>query len=698
MSDQTYTLTETDKDAIRGAYKLLSEKLPGFRSRRSQQHMVGISSRALGNQGGCAVIEAPTGTGKSMGYLTPGVTLAISQQRKLVVSTATVALQEQLFSRDIPLFLQTTGIQAKVALAKGRNRYACTQKMLELAGGNPSSTQDPLFEELESGSWSRPPKDGELQLVETLTKGLMAGNWDGDLDAPPATIPDELKPQLTIPAAACSGARCPYYSEQCAVKKARDKVRAADVIVSNHDLTLLSLAQGDENNFLAIPSESMYVFDEGHRLAEVAISSGAAELHLPSEMKRLPKFKKLMAAAYRATGETRVDGVLLEKAHQLLDQYIEASSSFGDRLGHEWQPSPDDRDQTFRPPLSRLPAEWVTFAKACNAAAIKLLIWFNEAKLTISDANLAPAAKDKLLRNYGMAIDALESGQQLWSMWAAQDAPANPVAKWLTKATDGGLVLNASEVLPSNILKGRLWGSVGSVLVTSATLSMGGDFAFLAQETGAPEDAEFASLPSPFKLDEQAVVQVPAFTCAPDNQEHPKHIADWMQSSMDWDVATLILFTSRRKMEAVYQLLPDSLRKDVSVQGHVPRNAQIANHIERIQAGKRSVLFGLMSLGEGTDLAGKLLEHVVITQIPFSVPSDPVGATRAEWLERDGGNPFFDIALPSATRTLVQFAGRLIRTEDDTGKITLLDRRAVTKRYGAQIINALPPFRREITR
>jgi ATP-dependent DNA helicase DinG len=181
-------------------------------------------------------------------------------------------------------------------------------------------------------------------------------------------------------------------------------------------------------------------------------------------------------------------------------------------------------------------------------------------------------------------------------------------------------------------------------------------------------------------------------------EEHAQEISDWLAEYLDWDAGNLVLFTSRAKLDRVLQRLPiDKVRK-VRAQGSLAKAQLLAEHSADIESGKGSTLFGLASFGEGVDLPGKLCETVVITQLPFAVPTDPVGATYAEWLESRGRNPFIEVSVPEATRLLTQYCGRLIRNETDTGRIVLLDRRVVTKRYGAGMLRALPPFERVIER
>ncbi len=692
-------LTEDLRDAIRGTYKALAERFPGFKPRRSQRAMVGIAANALGVEGGRAVVEAPTGTGKSLAYLAAAVPLALAQERKLVVSTGTIALQEQLVERDIPAFLKATGLHAKVALAKGRNHYACTHRLVQLAEEDKGDPQDALFDGAVEAHWPRPPRPGEVEKVVRLAEQVVSGVWGGDLDATPEPVPADLKAMMTIPGAACIGKRCPFY-DTCPARMARARVREADIVVSNHDLTLISLEQSLTDpirpNILAEPAQAMYVIDEGHQLAETAVQAGARQAGMKAASKRLERMRGLVTDTFKATGAERIAGMEPTQALEALGSLRENIDTFLSTIDREWPA--DGGEQVYRGSMGEVPEAWRTFAGTARASAARLLGWLQEAQARADKVEQKGQAADRRVANLAMATEEVGKLGELFGYWSAASTADNPVAKWIERTPRGGVTLHAAPVLPGVLLDALLWENAGSVLVTSATLSTGGNFTYLANEIGAPESTQYAALPSPFNLHEQAVVEIPPFPCLPDSPDHAEQVARWMEAHMDWDVATLVLFTSRRKMEATYAALSPEYQAWVEVQGVRTRAEQIRGHVERVRAGKRSVLMGLMSLGVGLDLGGDLLEHVVITQIPFAVPTDPIGATRAEWIERAGGNAFFDVALPAATRTLVQFAGRLIRTETDTGRITLTDRRLVAKRYGADILKALPPFRQQVAR
>ncbi len=298
----------------------------------------------------------------------------------------------------------------------------------------------------------------------------------------------------------------------------------------------------------------------------------------------------------------------------------------------------------------------------------------------------------------------LARAQGNWELWTAftcedpQDSP--PMARWLTLAESGSfydIEANASPILAAETLRRNLWNVAYGVLVTSATLTALGTFDRYRMRAGLPRNAVTAVVPSPFHHAEAGVLRVPDLKADPRNAaEHTAAIIRELPELVKGARGSLVLFSSRKQMQEVFDGLDRDWRKRVFIQGNLSKQETLNKHKSRVDDGEDSVLFGLASFAEGVDLPGAYCEHVVIAKIPFAVPDDPVEAALAEWIEARGGNPFMEIAVPDASLRLVQACGRLLRTEQDRGTITLLDRRVVTQRYGKAILNALPPFRREI--
>lgn len=689
-------LNDDMKAAIRDAYAKLQANTPGFSTRRSQSQMIGVVSRALSHSGGVGVVEAPTGVGKSLGYLTAGVPIALATKKKLVISTGTVALQSQLVERDIPNFLKATGIEATVALAKGRTRYLCTRNAAEAHG---DGAQEGMFDD-EQPLFDRPLAPIEMDLAQSLSKAFLEGRWNGDLDNAPETISNTLRSRITTPASGCAGRKCAY-SAQCAVLRSRNTVREAQIVVTNHALLLSALSIGESDNgqpLIAPPSDMLLVLDEGHHIGNVAIDQGAASLALDEMAKRTGRLQVLIAASYRAVDKDKLGNLLPNEAIEAAAKVSKQLKAFRDVIDRSWRPDPSAQEPMWRAPNGRLPDIWMPDIEAIADDTRALFNWAHAALTQVAKGKPEDAARERLQRNLGMALEMIEQQHNLWTGWRREDKEGQPpTARWITLSRDGDLILHGSPVSAANVLRKLLWDEVDSVVMTSATLTGGGDFQALAIDNGIPAEAEMVSLASPFDLPNQAQLIVPAFPVTPDDKEgHPKEIAKYLVKELDWDKGSIVLFTSRWKMEKVAELMPAAQRKQVLVQGETAKQKMIDEHLRRTSAGEGSVLFGLNSFGEGLDLPGEACTTVVITQVPFAVPTDPQTSTLSEWFESRGLNAFNLIAIPHALRTLTQFSGRLIRTSTDTGRVIILDSRLLTRRYGKRIIDSLPPFKRVI--
>ncbi|MBV8048741.1 MAG: ATP-dependent DNA helicase DinG, partial [Paludibacterium sp.] len=257
----------------------------------------------------------------------------------------------------------------------------------------------------------------------------------------------------------------------------------------------------------------------------------------------------------------------------------------------------------------------------------------------------------------------------------------------------------ASPVSAAASLASTLWRRAAGALLTSATLRSLGAFDLLLAQTGLKwlPQVSCIALDSPFNFSEQGELYLPPLLASPkDAAAHTREIAEWLPKLIDVaePVGTLVLFSSRKQMQEVAALVPTALRDRLLVQGEWPKSALLAEHQQRLDAGQSSVIFGLDSFSEGLDLPGERCVHVIIAKLPFAMPDDPVGRTLSRWIEKRGGNPFTELTVPEASIKLVQAVGRLIRSERDYGRVTILDNRLVRQSYGKKMLASLPPFRR----
>ena len=697
-------LADSTKDAIRAAYARLKEGLPGFRARASQGRMIAEVAKALASAGGVAVIEAPTGTGKSMAYLIAGVEVARFQKKKLLIATATVALQEQLVQRDIPLYLQLNEREAKVALAKGRGRYLCPRNLLMAANSIHDAQMGLAGFEADLLLWSKPPQPRDKQSLAKLRDAFDRGEWNGDMDSAPEPVSDLLRPMITTSAGGCTGRKCGQFMN-CPFFAARRAVDDADIIVANQDLVLADLTMpGDDDSWggviLPRPDETLYIFDEGHHVPGKAIDRGAAEVFMTATVRQLSRLGRQVHAAYSLTDKERLGKLALDQGDEKLQELSNTLEELEKDIRLAWLPDPAEAEPMYRGSLGQLPEPWVEHARMLDLLTGEVQRWLTAVRRAVVEMTDGGPTQEALSRELGIALERIGRQAACWRAWSGDDPDnAPPLARWVTQGADQQLVCHASAVSAAGLLRNVLWNNASGVVMTSATLSAGGNFRGFADAVGLPDDAVTLSLPSPFDLATQARLEVPAMHTLPDAREaHAEEISTWLADHLDWDAGNLVLFTSRAKLDRVLQKLPIAQVRKVRAQGSLGKSQLVAEHCADIEAGKGSTLFGLASFGEGLDLPGKFCETVVITQLPFAVPTDPVGATYAEWLESRGRNPFIEVSVPEATRLLTQYCGRLIRSETDHGRIVLLDRRVVTKRYGSGMLRALPPFERVIER
>lgn len=705
-------LDEPLKDEIQAAYRRVLEGLE-LTPRYGQRLMIaeiartlaGIeaddSGRRISHEHVC-VLEAGTGTGKTLAYLLSALPVAQARGKRLVVSTATVALQEQVLHQDLPALKQHSGLQFDYALAKGRGRYLCVAKLDQVLDGVEDNPTYSLFEQaLES-------RDGEdfHGLVQELAEAYGTGRWEGDRDSWPVAIEDASWRKLTTDHRQCTNRRCGHFSA-CAFFRARRHLDQADVIVANHDLVLADLSLGG-GVVLPPPKDCIYVFDEGHHLPDKALEHFYHRFGVNATLRWLRTLKKSLTELNAALA---VQPTLA----RLLAGFPESIAALEPRLGeayalgHSLAELPNgagDDTRHHRFAMGRAP-------QALRETATALVTPFAELSRnleTMSDIlreSLDPDTATGLEREqaepwlplvallHGRALEA----HALWQAMAADDSEGEPPqARWLTFDQQGGeseLTFSASPVSAAETLARYLWGSCYGAVVTSATLTALGRFERLQERAGLANRYRYQRLPSPFDYS-RAVLSVPREAVDPSNREaHERAIGEFIAALGERE-AVLMLFSSRAQLRAVEKALPEALAQRVLAQDRLPKRELIDRHRKRVDAGEGSIIFGLASFAEGIDLPGHYLTHVVITRLPFAVPDDPVGATLAEWIESRGGNPFMRISVPDASIKLVQACGRLIRKEADEGRITLLDRRVLTRRYGQALLDSLPPFRREI--
>jgi len=706
-------LDEALKGEIQAAYRRVLEGLD-LTPRYGQRLMIAEIARTLAgieaDEAGrrvsdehVCVLEAGTGTGKTLAYLLAALPVAKARSKRLVVATATVALQEQVLHQDLPALKAHSGIDFDYALAKGRGRYVCVARLDQALDGGEENPTLSLFEQaLDSGG------DDFQALVASLGEAYGNGRWAGDRDSWPEAIEDAHWRRLTVDHRQCTNRRCGHFGA-CAFFRARRDLDTADVIVANHDLVLADLSLGG-GVVLPDPGDCIHVFDEGHHLPDKALNHFTHRFAVGGALRWLRTLKKSQTELNQALAVQPTLARLLAGLPQAIEA-LEPKLGEAFALGHQLAGRPEgladgEEARQHRFEMGRAP-------EVLRELAGALLVIFAELSRTLESMadilreSLDPEKHTGLPREQAEAwlpLVALLHGRALeahalWQAFAEGDPGGEPPrARWLTLerfGADPELTFSASPVSAAHTLAKSLWGATFGAVVTSATLTALGRFERLQERAGLANRYRYQRLPSPFDYS-RAVLSVPREAVDPaDREGHERAIVDFVRGLGEKE-AVLMLFSSRAQLRAVEKALPKALAGRVLAQDRLPKRELITRHRARVDAGEGSIIFGLASFAEGIDLPGDYLTHVVITRLPFAVPDDPVGATLAEWIESRGGNPFMRISVPDASIKLVQACGRLIRKEADSGRITLLDRRVLTRRYGRALLDALPPFVREI--
>ena len=689
-------LSDENKEAIRALYQKVSDSIPEFRKRLGQREMVAFAGRAFGaaGTGGGAnllVVEGRTGVGKTVGYLVPALVLGTALKKKVVLSTCTVALQEQLYSRDLPAVVSCMEKKPTIALLKGRGRFVCPVRLDQLNG---NAGQEGLFGDV--ATWDRRPEEKEIRWLRKVAVDFDEGRWNGEVDGLAEPAPGDMWARVLNNRSTCTGRKCDRY-HHCPYFKSLETVRAADVVVANHDLVLSCIAV--ESKLLPPAAETFYVFDEAHHLPSVAVNRYAMEASTSARkwIERIPHvYSKIFAAVPSLPGQALI-GDLSRSIAETLGE-LELALRHNDAI---------QKKGVVRFSRGLLDPHFESAAKRLFNTSddlVKHLVVLEEAVALAADESSSLAAGlQSALTDAGFAHARIVHFKTAMELFIAPSDDIAPLAKWVSvdSGKGGGFTMNASPILAGPILRELLWERAAGAVLTSATLTSLGNFDFFLRDTGldAYPQAVSVAVASPFDYETQGEIVVPRMKSDPANAEnHTGELISMLPSHLNSvKTGALVLFASKKQMQAVFAGLPPELASDVLMQGNQARSHLIAAHIDRVRSGRRSFLFGLASFGEGLDLPGELCETVLIAKIPFAPPDSPIEEARAEWIEARGGNSFMEVTLPKAGLMLIQWAGRLIRTESDFGRVVLFDPRIKTKRYGRQLLDGLPPFRRVLT-
>ena len=703
-------LLENARIRLELLYGEVAASWPGFIARPGQYEMMQaalltfLSAKAPDDESrtgnNLAQLEAGTGTGKTVAYCLAAIVASEALKKTIIVSTATVALQEQLFQKDLPRLAQIIP-ELTFDILKGRARYVCESR---LEGALHDEAQDSLLsaEFQEAFGDPRRPAQGiardsaqAMLWFKNSAKKLRSGAWDGDIDSlaqPPD--PDDWR-QVQASAHACNGGKCEFF-RSCAFFKARRQAAGATLQVANHALILATL---QTDSHLIDPGSTLFVFDEAHHLPVIAADQFSYRARLGVSSKLLASLRTVALRHGKALpASTRPDPVAFA---QLITGCTDRLALFEDYWLQNQLVSTDKTVHRFAQgqiPEALIP-ECEQLATLLNAI-IKVVASI-AAALMESDESRSPQERDEHSRagvELGVYLSRLQTLAQLFSAWGTHDKV--PWAKWLEWADDAAgsapdAWLCASPMTAAQVLSKSLWKSVSAAVCTSATLTACGSFDFFDRLSGMNRFPERRALvvASPFDYAVQGELRIAPMQHSPKSAGFSGELCEKLpQLLREHHHGQLVLFTSRRQMQACHAALPQDLIGQVLVQGVRSRTELLKEHSRRVIADERSIIFGLQSFGEGIDLPGQLCEHVVIDKLPFTPPNSPVEEALAEWLSAQGRDPFNELSVPRAGMKLAQWAGRGVRTVTDRAVITVCDTRLVTMRYGRAILAGLPPF------
>ena len=617
---------------IFGPGGLLEKVHPGYEFRSSQLEMAEMVAEAFEKRQH-TIVEAGTGTGKTLAYLLP----ALRSGRRVIISTATKALQEQLFEKDVPFLQKHFAPGLKVALMKGRGNFLCRQKVHLMDG-------QPLLKGLDELDWFTQIKQWE-KVTDTGDRA--------ELDF----LPDDqqLWPRLDARRETCTGQKCPEFST-CFITWMHQRAEAADVIIVNHHLFFADLALRQDDFGSILPEYSAVIFDEAHEIEDVASSYFGRQL-------TAHRFEDLARDAEVALRLTQLASPALVKRTTRLKERARAFF------------------EAFPPKEGRFnfsPEERADFLEHNREAYDSLLTSLRGIETELSSLATKPEELVGIARRSaeirGELEFLLESKEKSYVYWYERRGK--------------GIYLAATPIDVSTILREHLFEQFDTIVLTSATLAVGGRFDFLKQRLGLRVARERV-LDSEFDFKSQAMLYIPPKM--PDVRDAGFAAAAAMEIARVLEVTNgraFCLFTSYLQMRDVHDRVSNMVSFPLFLQGTAPRSALL----ERFRSTPGAVLFATASFWQGVDVPGEQLSCVIIDRLPFAVPSDPVVGARTRALTEDGRNAFLEYQVPEAVLALKQGFGRLIRSRKDRGVLVLLDNRIKRMHYGKVFLDSLPEY------
>jgi ATP-dependent DNA helicase DinG len=638
-------MSETNAlEAIFGPNGRIARAHPNYEYRPGQIEMA-AAVEGVFRRGGVAIIEAGTGTGKTLAYLIP----ALAAGRRVVVSTATKSLQEQLYFKDVPFLQSLFPGRVRAAYMKGRSNYVCINRLRR-------AQESPILHGLDDvdhfeavRSWAAETETGDrAELVD---------------------LPERLSfwPSIDARSDTCLGQRCPDF-DACFITRMRQQAEEADIVIVNHHLFFADLALRQDDYGQVIPDYTTAVFDESHELEEIAASHFGSVVSNYRVDDLVADLQRLVLVDADALSD------MLQTAARLVQRcdrfWLGLATSLGrGRADEEAEQRWEITQSAFAGP-GREPTRLGELYLDVRDTLDHLAAGLGQVK------DPPPEAASILRRTEMLRLD-------LDFVVAAE----NPNFVYWCERRGRGTFLNATPIDVAEILRERLFERLESVVLTSATLATGGQFDYIRARLGV-EEADEHVIESHFDFEHQALLYLPGRMPDPRDPGFLDRAADEIVALVEATRGrAFVLFTSLRQMRDAHDLVAPRIEYPTLVQG----DGSKAGLIDRFRRTEGAVLFATSSFWQGIDVQGDALSCVVIVKLPFAVPSDPVVSARGRAIEERGGNSFYDYQVPEAVITLKQGVGRLIRSRSDVGVLSILDPRVRTKPYGRVFLHSLPP-------
>lgn len=618
--------------SILGPGGILAQSIAGYEYRKQQIDMAVEVSKAL-ETGDQLIIEAPTGTGKTLSYL---VAAALSRKR-VAISTGTKNLQEQLFEKDVPFLTKMVFPELKTALLKGRGNFVCHPQLRRFL-------RQPRLQDADDGLLMR-------QILNWY--GATRKNGQGDRSEL-QHLPDDnsIWPEICSSSETCLGRKCPD-KDQCFVQKMRARAFDSDLMIVNHHLLASDLAVRETGFGEVIPRYEALIVDEAHGLEE------AATQHFGFHVSFF-KIVRFIRDSRAQMKESDIEDEKLNEALAVVEDAGRRLFSLFDGLG-----SPAVRIEFVDPQVAEVRNRLCSSLDSFGARLS------NVPKLSEEAASLAERAT--------------EIGSELKMILS--DEQTGDFACWV-EHRDRGVVLHASPVEVGSLMQSRLYEKIPAVVFTSATLSSGGNFDYFRSRMGlaGQEEASGVILDSPFNYSNQTMLYIPSSMPEPNSPGFVESMSDHVVEILERTRGrAFVLFTSYRNMTAVHESVRKRLKFPLLMQGSRPRG-RLLDDFRRIPG---SVLLGTASFWEGVDVQGEALSCVIVDRLPFASPGDPIISSRVERIRRETGDAFYRFQVPMAVISLKQGLGRLIRTRSDRGVLCIMDVRILTKPYGRVFLKSL---------